>query len=72
MDEAPSPRLHGRLLQFVSHLFASPAGRPICRVVGAQVIEKKLSNVDFAAEGEPSPIYSPRSFRPGADEGSGE
>jgi hypothetical protein len=61
---ATVPRLSGRSLRLVSALLHSTvSGPPLRRSLGAAVIDKKLALVDFAAEGEPAPLYMPPSYR---------
>jgi hypothetical protein len=63
MADAPSPRLFGRLLQLVSRVLAAPAAAPLRLALGALVIEKRLQDIDFEAEGDPLPMFEPPPYR---------
>jgi hypothetical protein len=61
---ASVPRLAGGRLKVVSALMRAPvSGPPLRRKLGSMVIEEKLAAIDFAAEGEPAPLYMPPSYR---------
>jgi hypothetical protein len=57
------PRFAGRALRAAAALMRSPVGAPLARKLGALVIDRKLAGVDFAAEGEPPPLYMPPPWR---------
>lgn len=61
----PAPRIAGRGLKLLSGLLRSPiTGPPLRRVVSAQAVDSRLASIDFAAEGDPAPLYMPPSYTP--------
>jgi hypothetical protein len=58
------PRLSGLRLRLVSSLLRSPIGGPsLRRTLGALVVDRKIASVDFAAAGQPAPLYTPPPWR---------
>jgi hypothetical protein len=63
----PAPRIAGRGLKLLSGLLRSPiTGPPLRRVISAQAVDSRLASIDFAAEGDPAPLYMPPSYTPPA------
>ncbi len=55
------PRLSGRTLRFVSGLIKSAA--PLRRALSQMVVDRRLEQIDFVAEGNPAPFYMPPTYR---------
>jgi hypothetical protein len=53
---ASTPRLAGLPLQLMLRALRAT---PLPRLLSRLVVERKLREVDFAAEGEPAPYYMP-------------
>ena len=63
----PAPRIAGRGLKLLAGLLRSPiTGPPLRRVISAQAVDSRLASIDFAAEGDPAPLYMPPSYTPPA------
>lgn len=60
--DASTPRLRGVLLRLAE---SSLRATPLSRLLSHLMIERKLRGIDFAAEGEPSPYFAPRSWTRG-------
>ena len=61
---ASSPRLAGRSLRLVSRLLQSDSlGPSLRRLISGRIVDEKLDQLDFAAEGDPAPLYSPPPYR---------
>ena len=58
--DASTPRLAGLGLRLVESILRAT---PLPRLLSKHVIERKLRAVDFAAEGEPPPMYMPMPYR---------
>ena len=54
--KASTPRFSGIGLRLVEGMLRST---PLPRLLSRLVIERKLRGIDFAAEGEPAPLYMP-------------
>jgi hypothetical protein len=54
--KASTPRLSGIGLRLVESALKST---PLPRLLSRLVVERKLRDLDFAAEGEPPPYYMP-------------
>lgn len=58
--KASTPRLSGIGLRLVEGALKST---PLPRLLSRLIIERKLREVDFAAEGEPPPYYMPPHYQ---------
>ena len=59
----PAPRIAGRSLKLLAGLLRSPiTGPPLRRALSAQAVDSRLASIDFAAEGDPAPLYMPLSY----------
>ncbi len=54
--DASTPRLVRLRLKLAEGLLR---GTPLPRLLSRLVVERKLREIDFAAEGEPPPLYMP-------------
>jgi hypothetical protein len=58
--DSSTPRLAGLALRLVETALRST---PLPRLMSRMVIERKLRDIDFVAEGEPAPLYMPMPFQ---------
>ena len=57
--DASTPRFAGLGLRLVESAFRST---PLPRLLSRLIVERKLREIDFHAEGEPPPFYMPMPF----------
>jgi len=56
--KSSTPRLTGIRLRLMEGALRGPLPRLLSRLV----IDRKLREIDFAAEGEPAPLYMPQHY----------
>ena len=56
--KSSTPRLAGIGLRLAESILRGPMPRLLSRLV----VDRKLAEVDFAAEGEPAPFYMPKHY----------
>jgi hypothetical protein len=57
--DSSTPRFAGLGLRLLESAFRAT---PLPRLLSRLVVERKLRDIDFAAEGEPAPFYMPMPF----------
>lgn len=63
----PAPKIAGRPLVALAWLLQSkPLGALLRQTLGSLVIEPELANIDFEAEGNPAPLYTPPPYKAAA------
>ncbi len=59
--EASTPRFAGITLRLAARALRTT---PLPRLLSRLIVERKLRELDFASEGDPTPFWAPRSWKP--------